>query len=106
MASAGSSRRLTRNRAGRTNKSDRNRPANAHPDPHLRQHKRGVAQPEQGLDHVAARGEEERPKQDQEVAGSNRTQRGLDNFEFLTNSIFESNVSLREAWLGSSEAGA
>jgi hypothetical protein len=81
----------------------------------LRQHKGRVAQLEEGFDYVAAGGEEERPKQDQEEAGSQRTQRDAlsefrdrcdDNFEFLTNSIFESNVSLREAWLGSSEAGA
>jgi hypothetical protein len=81
----------------------------------LGQHQRRVAQPEEGFDRVAAGGEEERPKQDQEEARSRRTQRnallevsrsGNGNFEFLTNSIFESNVSLREAWLGSSEAGA
>jgi hypothetical protein len=81
----------------------------------LRQHERGVPQPQEGFDHVAAAAEEERPKEDQEETRSQRTQRIAwrefsrgrdDNFEFLTNSIFESNVSLREAWLGSSEAGA
>jgi hypothetical protein len=81
----------------------------------LRQHKGRVAQPEEGFDHIAAGGEEESPQQDQEEAVSQRTQRdawlefnrcGDENSEFLTNSIFESNVSLREAWLGSSEAGA
>jgi hypothetical protein len=81
----------------------------------LSQHQRRVAQLEERLDDVAAGGEEERPEEDQEKARSQRTQRnallelvrrGDDNFEFLTNSIFERNVKLREAWLGSSEAGA
>jgi hypothetical protein len=79
----------------------------------LRQHKGRVAQPEEGFDHIATGGEEKGPEQDQEVAGSQRAQRNAlpefsrdDNSEFLTNSIFESNVNPREAWLGSSEAGA
>jgi hypothetical protein len=88
----------------------------------LRQHKGRVAQLEEGFDHIAAGGEEEGPQQDQKETGSQRPQRdaliefnigsdgfnigGGDNSAFLTNSIFESNVSLREAWLGSSEAGA
>jgi type VI protein secretion system component VasK len=81
----------------------------------LRQHKGRVAQPEEGFDHIAPGGEEEGPKQDQQEAESQRAQRNAllefsrecdDNSEFLTNLIFESNVDPREAWLGSSEAGA